>query len=213
MPLPPADEVHVHELDLTRSRVTVLTSGELRRAEKRGARWANTRAALRETLAHYLDSEPDALRFDETEKPHLTPRSPLRFNLTHSGERALVAVATEREVGVDIERVQQRRDVDRLSKRIFLSGERAATMEADDPLTAYHRHWVAKEAFAKATGRGLQSMRSFEVSLDGPEGPHLVHVGNDPHEARRWSIEMLEPEGDYVAAVAFEGAAKVIFRR
>lgn len=212
MPLPPADEVHVHELDLTRPRAHALTSGELRRAEKRGARWASTRAALRETLAGYLDAQPDALRIDETEKPYLTPRSPLRFNLTHSGERALLAVASEREVGVDIERVRRDRDVDRLSGRIFLAGERAATMESDDPVIAYHRHWVAKEAFAKATGKGLASMRSFEVSLDGPEGPHLVHVAGDPEEARRWSIEMLESEGDYVAAVAFEGEATVVFR-
>ena len=211
MPLPPADEVRVHELDLTRPRANALTSGELRRAEQRGALWANTRAALRETLAGYLDSEPDALRFDETGKPRLEPRSPLRFNLTHSGDRALVAVAVEREVGVDIERIEPGRPVERLARRIFLGGERAATMEADDPTLAYHRHWVAKEAFAKATGRGVQSMRSFEVSLDGPEGPHLVHVAGDPQEARRWSIEMLPPAGGYVAAVAFEGEAKVIF--
>jgi 4'-phosphopantetheinyl transferase len=211
MPLPPADEVHVHELDLTRPHADALTSGELRRAEKRGAHWANTRAALRETLARYLDTEPDALRIDETDKPRLEPRSPLRFNLSHSGDRALVAVATEREVGVDIERIRPDRDVARLTKRIFLGGERAATLEADDPLLAYHRHWVAKEAFAKATGKGLASMRSFEVSLDGPEGAHLVHVGNDPREAKRWSVEMLATDGGYVAAVAFEGEATVVF--
>jgi len=211
MRLPPAGEIHVHELDLTRPRANALTSAELRRAEQRGPRWANTRAALRETLARYLGAEPDTLRFDEKDKPRLDPRSPLRFNLTHSGDRALLAVATEREVGVDIERIDPRRDVDRLSRRIFLSGERAATMEADDPVTAYYRHWVAKEAFAKATGRGIQSLRSFEVSLDGPEGAHLVHVGNDPQEARRWSLAMLETEGEYVAAVVFEGEGSVIF--
>src|SRR5690349_23768292 len=105
MPLPPADEVHVHELDITRPRADALTSAELRRAEQQGALWASTRAALRETLANYLDARPDALRFDETGKPRVEPRSPLHFNLTHSGDRALVAVATEREVGVDIERI------------------------------------------------------------------------------------------------------------
>ena len=57
MPLPPADAVHVHELDLTRPRADALTSAELRRAEQRGAQWANTRAALRETLARYIRDE------------------------------------------------------------------------------------------------------------------------------------------------------------
>jgi 4'-phosphopantetheinyl transferase len=210
MPLPPPDEVHVHELDLTRPRADALTSAELRRAEQRGALWANTRAALRATLARYLETAPDALTFDETDKPRLEPRSPLRFNLTHSGDRALAAVATEREVGVDIERIEPDRDVARLTRRMFLGGERAATLEASDPVLAYHRHWVAKEAFAKATARGVQSMRSFEVSLDGPEGAHLVHVANDPQEARRWSLEILETRDGYVAALAFEGEATVI---
>jgi hypothetical protein len=38
-------------------------------------------------------------------------------------------------------------------------------------------------------------------------------VGNDPQEARRWSLEMLPANGGYVAAVAFEGHAKVVFDR
>jgi phosphopantetheinyl transferase len=95
--------------------------------------------------------------------------------------------------------------VRRLAKRMFLGAEQSAVEEADDPILAYHRHWVAKEAFAKATGKGLASMRSFEVSLDGPEGPRLVHVGNDHGEARRWSLSLIEeaPPG-YVAALAHQ---------
>ena len=36
---------------------------------------------------------------------------------------------------------------------------------------AFYRHWVAKEAFVKATGRGVSSLKSFEVALDAPGGP------------------------------------------
>jgi 4'-phosphopantetheinyl transferase len=188
----------------------LLPGSDLRRAELQGARWANARAGLRRTLAGYLDDDPAALRIRDEGKPLLEPPSPLRFNLSHSGDVAVIAVATEREVGVDVEQIDPARDVHRLAKRMFLSAEQAAVEEADDPALAYHRHWVAKEAFAKATGRGLASMRSFEVSLDGPEGPHLVHVASDEHEARRWSLSLLDevPEG-YVAALAFEGTATI----
>jgi 4'-phosphopantetheinyl transferase len=212
MPLPPADEVHVRVLDLTRAPEGVgalLPGSDLRRAELQGARWANARAGLRRTLAGYLDADPTALRIRDEGKPRLEPPSPLRFNLSHSGDRAVVAVATEREVGVDIERVEAERDVQRLARRMFLAAEQAAVNESDDPLLTYHRYWVAKEAFAKATGKGLASMRSFEVSLDGPEGARINHVGNDPNEAKRWSLQMLDVDATYVAAVAYEGEATV----
>ena len=49
MPLPPADQVRVHVLDLTRAPAgDLLPSSDLRRAEQQGARWANARAGLRE---------------------------------------------------------------------------------------------------------------------------------------------------------------------
>src|SRR4051812_28895905 len=208
MPLPPADEVRIHVLDLSRAPARageLLPSSDLRRAERQGARWANARAGLRQLLGEYLDEDPAALKIRDKDKPRLEPPSPLRFNLSHSGDIAVIAVATEREVGVDVERVERDRDVQRLAKRMFLIAEQAAVREADDQTLNYHRYWVAKEAFAKATGKGLASMRSFEVSLDGPEGPRLVHVANDPKEARRWSLSSIEelPRG-YVGAVVHE---------
>jgi 4'-phosphopantetheinyl transferase len=206
MPLPPSDEVRVHVLDLTRAPAgDLLPSSDLRRAERQGARWANARAGLRAILGGYLDADPAGIRIRDEGKPRLEPASPLRFNLSHSGDVAVVAVATEREVGVDVERIEEDRDVERLAKRMFLNAEQAAIREADDQVLVYHQHWVAKEAFAKATGKGLASMRSFEVSLDGPEGPRLVHIANDHSEAKRWSLSLLEdlPPG-YVGALAHE---------
>jgi hypothetical protein len=61
----------------------------------------------------------------------------------------------------------------------------------------------------KATGRGLVSLRSFELSLAGPEGPRLVHVGGNENEARRWSLQMLDVADPYVAALVTEGEARV----
>jgi 4'-phosphopantetheinyl transferase len=210
--LPPAQDVHLWALDLGRPLSQVessLPADELRDAERRGARWAVARAGLRALLAGYLDADPAALAFDERGKPRLDPPSALSFNLSHSGEAALIAVATETELGVDLEAVTQRADLDGLIRRTLLSSERAALDEAGDRNLAFHRHWVAKEAFAKATGRGVASLRSFEVALDGPEGPRLVQVGGDPAEARRWSLHMLDVAEPYVAALATEGSPRV----
>jgi 4'-phosphopantetheinyl transferase len=210
--LPPSDTVDLWALDLTRSPGEVgglLPSEDLRRAERRGPRWLVARAGVRALLGRYLGADPAALRFDERAKPRLDPPSPLRFNLSHSGDVALLAAATEREVGVDVEEVRARRDVAALARRTMLAAERAAIEEDDDERRAFHRHWVAKEAVAKATGRGIASPRSFEVALDGPGGPRLVHVGGDTDEAARWSLYLLDVAEPYVAALVVEGDARV----
>lgn len=217
MPLPDPDEVHLWALDLARQPREaggLLPSVDLRRAdriqgERNRARWVAARAGLRALLGGYLDADPAALALDEHAKPRLEPHSPLRFNLSHSGEVALVAVARDREVGADVEEVDRTRDVERLTRRVLLGSERAAVSEAANSDVAFFQHWVAKEAFVKATGRGIASLRSFEVALGGPEGPRLVHVGGDEREARRWSLHLIDVADPYVAALVVEGDARV----
>ncbi len=96
-------------------------------------RWVASRWALRSVLSRYLDREPAEIElgFGERGKPMLAdPDAPLRFNLSHSGELALIAVAREREVGVDVQ----------------LVGARPAEFYAE---------WTRREAIAKCHGAGL----------------------------------------------------------
>jgi 4'-phosphopantetheinyl transferase len=183
------------------------------RIEASRRRWIATRAGVRALLGGYVGIEPAAVAFggEPRGKPRLEPDDALRFSVSHSGELALVAVASEREVGVDIEWMGQPRDALGLARRWFTSSERAAIEEAPEPdrLAVFYRHWVAKEAFVKATGRGLSaSLRSFEVELAGPSAPRLVRVGGDELEAMRWSLELLDAPHGYAAALVAEAPAR-----
>lgn len=136
-PPAPMDEVHVW-------RVTADSDG----------------AALREVLARYLDERPTGieLRTGPHGKPALAdPSLPLRFSLSHSGELALVAVTLEREIGVDVERIRPRRNLERLAERALDPAAAAAVGAAapTDKLTAFHRAWTRREAIAKCLGTGL----------------------------------------------------------
>src|SRR5689334_741569 len=65
-----------------------------------------SRGALRQILARSSQCHPAELHFvySEKGKPLLDrPASSLQFNLAHSGELALIAVAWGRQVGVDLE--------------------------------------------------------------------------------------------------------------
>jgi 4'-phosphopantetheinyl transferase len=170
-----------------------------------------TRAALRTLLGRYLNEDPAALRFAATPngKPRLDHPQKLQFNVSHSRTAGLIAVAGN-DVGIDIEQVKPRHDLDGLAKRVFTTREREAI---SGEALAFYRHWVAKEAFVKATGRGVSSVRSFEVLLDAPGGARLVHVGGDPEEAARWTLTPLEAPPGYAAAVVTRGRARVTSRR
>lgn len=140
MPVP-RGELHVWHASLDSDRwpgPSALPAAERDRAAKllsAGARrrWVAARWALRGVLGRYLELEPATidLRLGIRGKPMLAePDAPLRFNLSHSGELALIAVAGEREVGVDVQ----------------LIGAKPGKLYAD---------WTRREAVAKCHGNGL----------------------------------------------------------
>jgi 4'-phosphopantetheinyl transferase len=212
----PLDMVHVWAIDLARSDdecnelAGVLSEDELRRAANMRVDHARrqfivSHACVRMLLARYLGGDPGDVEFvlGEHGKPSV-PDARLRFNLSHSHELALVAVASERDVGVDIERARRRRDPLRIAQRYFTRAENEAIERTDDPITAFYRYWVAKEALLKATGLGLAAdLDSFEVALTPV--PRIVHIGGDARAGARWSLDILQLPPGYAAALVTDG--------
>ena len=80
------------------------------------------RGLLRELLGAYLDQPATLIRFNQGSrgKPTLVGQpaeTGLHFNLSHSGDRALYAIA-QREVGVDLEAMERRLDCAAVAERI-----------------------------------------------------------------------------------------------
>src|SRR5579884_4058144 len=74
-------------------------------------RYTIAHAVLRHLLSRYCGEMPESLQFvaGTAGKPVLQTAAaepPLRFNLTHSEDRALLAVSRNLELGVDLERVR-----------------------------------------------------------------------------------------------------------
>jgi 4'-phosphopantetheinyl transferase len=142
----------------------VLSDGERERAARivapRAAeRFATTRACLRLVLAERLGLDPARVGFTAGEqgKPALAGDERWRFNVAHSGTLAAIALSDDREVGVDVERVDERRPAEALARRA-LPPEAQATLQG---LTgralaeAFTARWAEREALVKAAGTGL----------------------------------------------------------
>jgi hypothetical protein len=129
------------------------------------------------------------LRVGEDGKPRLAlaPKR-LSFNLSHSGDLALVAIAPGGvEVGVDLERLRPRRDLVRLADRRLPPADAAAVAAAPpgpEREAAFYAAWTRHEARVKCVGSGL----------DGPPpGPDIVAF-------------QLPIDTGYAAAVAVAGS-------
>lgn len=173
-------------------------------------RAAAAQAALHALLARRLGCEASALRLARGAfgKPHLThPEAGrgLHFNLSHSGDHALVALAAEGPVGVDIEVLDPRVSLEDLLPA-FTAAERAEIGAAPLAERRWHawRCWVRKEAVLKALGCGLAGgLDRFVVSTG--EAACIV-AGDLPGLAPgRWQLAPLDRPGQWAAAVAWQG--------
>jgi 4'-phosphopantetheinyl transferase len=171
------------------------------------------RGTLRRLLGSYLDRQPEDLRFvlGPHGKPALLPGTPeaaLRFNVSHSGELALIACAWNREVGVDVEKHRPGFAGEAIARRFFSAVEVTSLMALPEAQreAAFFACWSRKEAYIKARGRGLSlSLASFDVSLAPGEPAALLASRDDPREEGRWSLRALDVVDGYSAAVVVEG--------
>jgi 4'-phosphopantetheinyl transferase len=219
-----SNDVHVWRaaLDQPLARVQelagILSDDERMRAvrfhfKRDGRRFIASHGILRSILGRYLNVEPRQLRFryGPHGKPYLKEGfsdSDLRFNLAHSNDLALYAVAMAKEVGVDLERINREIEYEQVAKRFFSPIERETlqTQPVELRPDSFFVVWTRKEAYVKAKGEGLSlPLGSFDVSLAPEEPAELLRVRNNPQEAPRWSLQDLNPGGDYKAALAVEG--------
>jgi len=224
------DQIHLWEINLEVSvseigkLIKVLSKDEKQRAErfhftKDRRRFIAARAALRRILGHYLGIAPQAVEFGQNGfgKPLLiAPDDQIRFNLSHSNETALVAVAKKREIGVDLEFMRDDFEILKTAASVF-SSEELKWLEKTSPTrqnAAFFCGWTRKEAYIKAVGAGFSyPVKSLTVSLD-PEVSEFSLRTNDFPDAADWMVRSWKIGDEFMAAVAVEGKnKKMVFRR
>lgn len=216
------DEVHVWSLSLDppeaelRRLESVISDEEKAFAERfvfapDRRRYLAAHGLLRLVLADYLGTSPMAVAFRSNSdgKPRLAHPERLRFNLSHSGLRGLLAVSASREVGVDIEEIRDVGDIEDLAKTCFSPVEQAALAAAPaaERRWAFFAGWTRKEAFLKALGDGLsRPLDSFDVSLARGELVRLLRVEGASEAPESYAVRSLEPAPGYIGALAVNGS-------
>jgi 4'-phosphopantetheinyl transferase len=220
--------VHVWQIPLdydatAMSRLAVLLSTDERtraqrfRFERDARRFVAARGAIRAILAEYLEMAPTSFAFTYAErgKPALAGGE-LEFNVSHSGEIAMIAVYRGGRVGVDVEAMRPLHDLDALAVRSFAPLELAVlrSLPSAERELAFYRCWTRKEAFIKATGEGLtRALDTFVVTLAPGEPARFLDIDDDPGQLAAWSLHELPTPAGYVGALVVEGHPHAVVTR
>ncbi|HVS52163.1 MAG TPA: 4'-phosphopantetheinyl transferase superfamily protein [Opitutaceae bacterium] len=170
----PPPEVAVWHADLDEasgaevaSFLAVLSVDERERArgfyfERDRRRFIVARGILRSLLGHYLSLAPEriAFRYGANGKPELAGEAAaagLHFNLAHSEGAAVYAFTRVGEVGIDLERIREMPEWERIAATCLPAAESArlcagrTQRQSED----FFRAWARQEARLKALGIGL----------------------------------------------------------
>ena len=192
----------------------LLSPAETARAQRFGTdalreRWIAGRTTLRRLLGNVLGIPPAAveIRRGVRGRPELAdPQAGIDFNVSHTGDTALIGIARglppRTRIGVDIERRDRGVGVDRLARKFLTGNERASLAELDlrGRRERFLRYWTCKEAMSKATGDGLIAPFS-RLEVTQPDIPRLAD-GPPPYLPEHWTLHAVSVPTTWFATVA-----------
>jgi 4'-phosphopantetheinyl transferase len=165
-------------------------------------------ALLRDELG--LQARPLELALTDKGRPYLPNRPDVAFSVSHAGDLVAVALTVGARVGVDVESLDRRVDLDLIAGRIFNTADlaRFRAAPASEKTRAFFRAWTGKEAVLKARGVGLSGgLADISVPLDGA----TETIRTDDGET--WRLQPLAvPEG-HVGSVACDDPLRAIRAR
>ncbi len=164
------------------------------------------RIRLRQILGRYLQQNPAEIRFSYGQhgKPALTGNG-LTFNLSHAGDRGVLAISSKEVIGIDIEQIDPQLNFEQIAARFFTPDEIKSLLQVQTSRRrrTFYRIWTRKEACLKAAGTGFSAppqqtenkrfmVRSFVVDR------HLlgaVALSMQATAVRRWDFKEESAQG------------------
>jgi 4'-phosphopantetheinyl transferase len=177
-------------------------------------RFVLAHGGLRAVLARYAGLHPSTLTFqpDATGKPALlngyVSRHPLRFNLSHSHGRMLMAISNRQDVGVDLEQIRDKVEAAKLAERFYAPTERERVLSLSGPgqTQRFYRYWVAKEAVLKGQAVGLRALQQCEILTSDNSPRAEVKLSEGATMQSGWTIHWLDCGAGWVGAVSACGS-------
>lgn len=125
--------------------------------------WVISRVAVKDAVRNLLNTEKQQacypisfeIRSDEVHKPYLygDMTEGIHISIAHKGTDAVGIARYDKQVGIDIERIEDRSEG---FYELVFSASELALLKNHEKAEWATRFWVAKEAYGKYLGKGLQ---------------------------------------------------------
>ena len=145
------------------------------------------------------------LDYDANKKPILKFNSDVFFNVSHSGDYAILGLS-KIPIGVDIEQIKHDFPIKELIAQVFSQAEAKSILEAENQSLNFFKLWTRKEALVKASGKGIDENIKRIPCLDGSHTSTLESL----LKIAKWQVFNFKITEDYVGAVALAVGEKCV---
>lgn len=126
------------------------------------------RALLQESLSLFFNEKylPEITTLSHGKPVFFESRYPF-FNISHSSRLICLAIG-DRELGIDVEYIKPRRNIEGLKKRILSDKENTyfESLGESEQLTLFTSLWTLRECLIKVSGRGLVDISSIRADIE-----------------------------------------------
>jgi 4'-phosphopantetheinyl transferase len=181
------------------------------------ARFILGRQLLTALISEHRGAPPQPLELAVTEhgRPYLADDPALAFSISHAGTLVAVALALNARVGLDVESLDRRLQLDPLAERIFSPADlvRFRALPPASRHAAFFRAWTGKEAILKAQGIGLfGGVQEISVPMEEKEGKNSSTIVHGPDNSTWHLVPLTVPTG-YLGAVACDDPRQTVRMR
>jgi 4'-phosphopantetheinyl transferase len=144
-----------------------ITRGDKYYQTKDKNRFIISRGALRHILGLHLNQSAASVIFniDINKKPFVENQSGLQFNVSHSGDWIIIAIANAT-VGADVEFINHNfQYIDVLEDNFSI--DEIKQIKGNNSIEIFFKFWTRKESITKTTGKGLDENLKLIPATDG----------------------------------------------
>ncbi len=169
-------------------------------------KYIKTRGVLRKVLAGYLNEKPEEIKIKIAEYGKPFVEGEFFFNLSHTGNKFVLAVSDVSEIGIDLEQYKQRKNLAGLVKKCFSAVEIKywESLSEQQQMIFFYQLWVRKEAFVKAIGRGI-AVGLDQCVVDPEHQTRFLAIPTEYGCAKEWNIVDIPLNKGDVCAMVIKG--------
>ena len=224
------NEIHIWRIQLDRPLKAVIPFDKILsdserfkankfRLERDKRQYKVSHGAMRTILGKYLGIDPQKIQYTYSPlgKPFLASdiyKKQLHFNLSHSGDYALCALTLNRSIGIDLEYMCYVPDMETMSDYFFSLKEKDLILSLSPYMRqqAFFNLWTLKEAYLKATGKGIDNLHNIEITFSAEDLSLSIVDKKNKSKSDDWTILQLTPVYGYTSGLAVQGRNKYNYK-